>query len=104
MTPSSLPRPQSSAPLLARAVTSWSAASDRRDRRPELSSSAADAVTALLSLSQGDMVGVLQQSDDWCLGQLNGTRGWFPKDCVTFLTNSHIEYEHTDTHTVLNVN
>lgn len=86
---------QSSVLVLARAITSWSATSDGH---PERSPSTADAVTALLSLSQGDIVSVLQQREDWCLGQLNGTQGWFPKDHVTLLTNSHIQYEHTHTH------
>lgn len=89
---------QSSVPVLAQAVASWSASSDGY---PELSPSSADAVTALLSLSQGDIVSVLQQREDWCLGQLNGTQGWFPKDRVTLLTNSHIQYEHT--HTALKI-
>lgn len=96
MIPSELPQPQSTVPLLARAVTSWS---DRQDRHSKLLPGAADGVTVLLSLSQGDIVGVLQQREDWCLGQLNGTQGWFPKDCITLMTNSHIEYEQTQTHT-----
>lgn len=96
MNPSSLPLFQSSVPVLARAVTSWSATSDGH---PERSPSSADTVTALLSLSQGDIVSVLQQREDWCLGQLKGTQGWFPKDRITLLTNSHIQYEHTHTHT-----
>lgn len=98
MNPSSLPLFQSSVPVLARAVTSWSATTDGH---PERSPSSADTVTALLSLSQGDIVSVLQQREDWCLGQLKGTQGWFPKDRITLLTNSHIQYEHTHTHTVL---
>uniref|UniRef100_H3C3D0 Intersectin 2a n=1 Tax=Tetraodon nigroviridis TaxID=99883 RepID=H3C3D0_TETNG len=84
--------PQTAPPsiqVLARAVTSWSGTSDGR---PESCPSTAEAVTALLSLSQGDTVSVLQQREDWCLGQLNGTQGWFPKDRVTLLTNSHLQY------------
>ncbi|XP_056872621.1 intersectin-2a isoform X3 [Takifugu flavidus] len=86
-------QPQSTVPLLARAITSWS---DRQDRHSELLPGAADGVTALLSLSQGDIVGVLQQREDWCLGQLNGTQGWFPKDCITLLTNSHTDVDGSD--------
>ncbi|XP_034018749.1 intersectin-2a isoform X2 [Thalassophryne amazonica] len=69
---------QSSAPLLARAVSSWSPTSDTR-----LNQSAGDDVTALLSFSQGDIISVLQQKEDWWLGQLNSTQGWFPKSYVT---------------------
>uniref|UniRef100_A0A8C5CBW9 Intersectin 2a n=1 Tax=Gadus morhua TaxID=8049 RepID=A0A8C5CBW9_GADMO len=42
-----------------------------------------DSITALLSFSQGDVISVLQQREDWWLGQLAGTQGWFPKDYVT---------------------
>ena len=62
--------PQLSVPLLARAVSSWSASSETH---LNLSSSAGDVITALLSFSQGDVISVLQQRDDWWLGQLNGT-------------------------------
>uniref|UniRef100_A0A668A8E4 Intersectin 2a n=1 Tax=Myripristis murdjan TaxID=586833 RepID=A0A668A8E4_9TELE len=55
--------PQSSAPLRARAVSSWSATADTH-------------------FSQGDIISVLQQREDWWLGQLNGTQGWFPKTYV----------------------
>ncbi|XP_041660585.1 intersectin-2a isoform X2 [Cheilinus undulatus] len=69
---------QFSVPLLARAVSSWSSTSETH-----LSSDLGDAITALLSFSQGDVISVLQQKDDWWLGQLNGTQGWFPKSYVT---------------------
>jgi hypothetical protein len=29
------------------------------------------------------VISVLQQREDWWLGQLAGTQGWFPKDYVT---------------------
>ncbi|KAK0142663.1 Intersectin-2 [Merluccius polli] len=68
--------------LRARAVTSWSATSDTQ---LDLSTGAGggDVITTLLSFSQGDVIGVLQQREDWWLGQLGGTQGWFPKDYVT---------------------
>uniref|UniRef100_A0A8C9ZI64 Intersectin 2a n=1 Tax=Sander lucioperca TaxID=283035 RepID=A0A8C9ZI64_SANLU len=73
--------PQSSVPLLARAVSSWSATSETH---LNLSSDADDVITA-----------VLQQREDWWLGQLNGTRGWFPKTYVTLETGGNAEYEDT---------
>uniref|UniRef100_A0A8C9ZCA7 Intersectin 2a n=1 Tax=Sander lucioperca TaxID=283035 RepID=A0A8C9ZCA7_SANLU len=69
--------PQSSVPLLARAVSSWSATSETH---LNLSSDADDVITAL---------------EDWWLGQLNGTRGWFPKTYVTLETGGNAEYEDT---------
>lgn len=94
--------PQPSAPLHARAVSSWSATSETH---LNLSSGAGDIITALLSFSQGDIISVLQQREDWWLGQLNGTQGWFPKSYVTLETGGNTEYEdihtHTETHTSL---
>ena len=85
---------QSSLPLLVRAVSSWSAT---LDTHPNLTSSMGDVTTALLSFSQGDVISVLQQRENWWLGELNGTQGWFPKDCVSLETAGNPEYE--DTHT-----
>lgn len=93
--------PQLSAPLLARAVSSWSAASETR---PSFSSGVGDVITALLSFSQGDIISVFQQREDWWLGQLNGTQGWFPKGCVTLETAGGTEYEDTHRHTPLVLN
>uniref|UniRef100_A0A671WSU6 Intersectin 2a n=1 Tax=Sparus aurata TaxID=8175 RepID=A0A671WSU6_SPAAU len=59
-------------------VSSWSAASETR---PSFSSGVGDVITA-----------VLQQREDWWLGQLNGTQGWFPKGCVT-LETAGVEHE-----------
>uniref|UniRef100_A0A673CRB3 Intersectin 2 n=1 Tax=Sphaeramia orbicularis TaxID=375764 RepID=A0A673CRB3_9TELE len=53
---------QASFPLLARALSSWSATSETN-----------------LNLSAGDVITAL---DEWWLGQLNGTQGWFPKSYV----------------------
>ncbi|XP_027140386.1 intersectin-2a isoform X3 [Larimichthys crocea] len=83
---------QSSVPLLARAVSSWSATSETH-----LSLSFGDVITVLLSFSQGDIISVLQQREDWWLGQLNGTQGWFPKDCVTLETGGNIDVDAFDT-------
>ncbi|XP_074540764.1 intersectin-2-like isoform X2 [Halichoeres trimaculatus] len=85
---------QFSVPLLARAVSSWSASSE-----PHLSfsSDTGDTVTALLSLSQGDIISVLQQRDDWWLGQLNGTQGWFPKSYVTLEMGDNPDADAFDT-------
>lgn len=68
---------QTSVLLAARAVSSWSPASETH------LNPSSDMAGALLSFSQGDLISVLQQRDDWWLGQLNGTRGWFPKSYVT---------------------
>lgn len=95
------PTPQSSAPLLARAVSSWSATAEPH---LNLSSSAGDVITALLSFSQGDNISVLQQREDWWLGQLNGTQGWFPKSYVTLETGGNTEYEDTHMHSFLMLN
>lgn len=96
---STLP-PQSSLPLLARAVSSWSATSETH---LNLSPGVGDVTSVLLSFSQGDIISVLQQRDDWWLGQLNGTQGWFPKSYVTLETGGNAEYEDTQdqTHTLL---
>ncbi|KAM9355456.1 intersectin-2-like isoform 2-T4 [Pholidichthys leucotaenia] len=79
--PTQLDSSQSSlVPVLARAVSSWSATSETH---LNLSSGNGDVITSQLSFSQGDIISVLQQRDDWWLGQLNGTQGWFPKSYVT---------------------
>ncbi|XP_042565924.1 intersectin-2a isoform X3 [Clupea harengus] len=35
-----------------------------------------------LSFSQGDLIAVLQRQENWWLGELSGTQGWFPKSYV----------------------
>ncbi|CAL8393449.1 unnamed protein product [Gadus morhua 'NCC'] len=85
------------APLRARAVTSWSSSSS--DAQPDPSTrggGGGDSITALLSFSQGDVISVLQQREDWWLGQLAGTQGWFPKDYVT-LEPDNTDAEGSDT-------
>ncbi|XP_056260821.1 intersectin-2a isoform X2 [Seriola aureovittata] len=83
---------QSSVSLLARAVSSWSATSETH-----LNLSSGDAITVLLSFSQGDIISVLQQRDEWWLGQLNGTQGWFPKNYVTLETGGSTDVDAFDT-------
>ncbi|XP_044024305.1 intersectin-2a isoform X2 [Siniperca chuatsi] len=83
-----------SAPLLARAVSSWSATSETH---LSLSSGVGDVITALLNFSQGDIISVLQQREDWWLGQLNGTQGWFPKGYVTLETGGNADVDAFDT-------
>uniref|UniRef100_A0A673CKA3 Intersectin 2 n=1 Tax=Sphaeramia orbicularis TaxID=375764 RepID=A0A673CKA3_9TELE len=63
---------QASFPLLARALSSWSATSETN-----------------LNLS-GDIINVLQQRDEWWLGQLNGTQGWFPKSYVAVEAGEYV--------------
>ncbi|XP_056284106.1 intersectin-2a isoform X3 [Pseudoliparis swirei] len=84
---------QSSAPLLARAVSSWSATPETT---LNLASGAGDVAAAMLSFSQGDVIGVLQQREDWWLGQLNGTQGWFPKSYVAVETGGYTDVDDTD--------
>ncbi|CAL8394903.1 unnamed protein product [Arctogadus glacialis] len=90
--------PHHGAPLRARAVTSWSSSSSS-DAQPDPSprgGGGGDSITALLSFSQGDVISVLQQREDWWLGQLAGTQGWFPKDYVT-LEPDNTDAEGSDT-------
>ncbi|XP_038132470.1 intersectin-2a isoform X2 [Cyprinodon tularosa] len=81
---------QSSVPLTVRAVSSWSPTSENH-LNPSW-----DISGAMLNFSQGDFISVLQQRDEWWLGQLNGTRGWFPKSYVTPEPGGNAEAETTD--------
>ncbi|XP_024912757.1 intersectin-2 isoform X2 [Cynoglossus semilaevis] len=83
---------QSSGCLVARAVSSWSATADA-----DLGLGSSEAVTTLLSFSQGDVITVLQQRDQWWLGQLNGLQGWFPKNYVNLETGGNTDVDATDT-------
>ncbi|XP_060908263.1 intersectin-2a isoform X1 [Labrus mixtus] len=85
---------QLSVPLLARAVSSWSASSETH---LNLSSVGGDVITALLSVTQGDIISVLQQKEDWWLGQLNETQGWFPKSYVTLEMCDNTDLDSYDT-------
>ncbi|KAM8832294.1 intersectin-2a isoform 2-T2 [Spinachia spinachia] len=85
---------QTSVPLLARAVSSWSATSEKT---LNLGSGTGDAITAMLSFSLGDVISVLQQREDWWLGQLNGTQGWFPKSYVALEAGGNTDVDGFDT-------
>lgn len=52
-------------PLQVKALCSWTAKAEGH-----------------LSFSQGDLIAVLQRQENWWLGELNGTQGWFPKSYV----------------------
>ncbi|KAK7906906.1 hypothetical protein WMY93_015518 [Mugilogobius chulae] len=78
-------------PLLARALSSWSPASDQ-----DLHFSGGEVITMLLSFSQGDIINVLQQRDDWWLGQLNGAQGWFPKTYVMLDSSGSTDVDSLD--------
>ncbi|KAK2856331.1 hypothetical protein Q5P01_005066 [Channa striata] len=84
---------QCSLPLLARAISSWSATSETH-LNPSMG--VGDVITALLSFSQGDIISVLQQRDDWWLGQLNGMQGWFPKSYVALESGGNTDVDAFD--------
>ncbi|XP_034432891.1 intersectin-2b isoform X2 [Hippoglossus hippoglossus] len=54
--------------LLAQALCSWTAKTDSH-----------------LNFNKDDVIQVLEQQENWWLGELNGERGWFPKTYVTLL-------------------
>lgn len=54
--------------LLAQALCSWTAKTDNH-----------------LNFNKDDVIQVLEQQENWWLGQLNGEQGWFPKTYVTLL-------------------
>ncbi|KAM4529304.1 intersectin-2a isoform 2-T2 [Fundulus diaphanus] len=81
---------QSSVLLTARAISSWSPASENH------LNPSSDMGGGLLSFSQGDLISVLQQRDEWWLGQLNGTQGWFPKSYVTPDPGGNADVDTTD--------
>lgn len=54
--------------LLAQALCSWTAKTDNH-----------------LNFNKDDVIQVLEQQENWWLGDLNGERGWFPKTYVTLL-------------------
>ncbi|XP_036003423.1 intersectin-2a isoform X3 [Fundulus heteroclitus] len=81
---------QSSVLLTARAISSWSPTSENH------LNPSSDMGGGLLSFSQGDLISVLQQRDEWWLGQLNGTQGWFPKSYVTPDPGGNADADTTD--------
>uniref|UniRef100_A0A8B9GXJ5 Intersectin 2b n=1 Tax=Astyanax mexicanus TaxID=7994 RepID=A0A8B9GXJ5_ASTMX len=54
--------------LLVQALCSWTAKTDSH-----------------LNFSKNDVITVLEQQENWWLGELNGMQGWFPKTYVTVL-------------------
>lgn len=54
--------------LLAQALCSWTAKTDNH-----------------LNFNKDDVIHVLEQQENWWLGELNGDQGWFPKTYVTLL-------------------
>ncbi|XP_041839803.1 intersectin-2b isoform X2 [Melanotaenia boesemani] len=62
--------------LLAQALCSWTAKTDNH-----------------LNFNKDDVIQVLEQQENWWLGELNGEKGWFPKTYVALLE----EEESSDT-------
>lgn len=54
--------------LSAQALCSWTAKTDNH-----------------LNFNKDDVIHVLEQQENWWLGELNGDQGWFPKTYVTLL-------------------
>ncbi|XP_068181807.1 intersectin-2b isoform X2 [Antennarius striatus] len=54
--------------LFVQALCSWTAKTDNH-----------------LNFNKDDVIQVLEQQENWWLGELNGERGWFPKSYVTLL-------------------
>ncbi|KAG7465648.1 hypothetical protein MATL_G00155770 [Megalops atlanticus] len=44
-----------------------------------------------LSVSKGNVVTVLEQQEDWWLGELNGVQGWFPASCAAMATADTVD-------------
>uniref|UniRef100_A0A8D3E3J9 Intersectin 2b n=1 Tax=Scophthalmus maximus TaxID=52904 RepID=A0A8D3E3J9_SCOMX len=65
-TPTHSPNLQVVGNLLAQALCSWTAKTDNH-----------------LNFNKDDVIQVLEQQENWWLGELNGERGWFPKTYVT---------------------
>lgn len=49
-----------------------------------------------LNFSKDDVITVLEQQENWWLGELNGLHGWFPKTYVTLLSSSDASTDSTD--------
>ncbi|KAJ8270493.1 hypothetical protein GJAV_G00115490 [Gymnothorax javanicus] len=56
----------------AQALCSWTAKTDSH-----------------LNFSKDDIITVLEQQENWWLGELNGVQGWFPKTYVKLMTGSN---------------
>lgn len=60
----------------AQALCSWTAKTDNH-----------------LNFSKDDVITVLEQQENWWLGELSGVKGWFPKTYVTVLSASDTQAE-----------
>nr|XP_061785718.1 intersectin-2-like isoform X2 [Nerophis lumbriciformis] len=92
VTPVQLDISQFAAPVLARVISPWSPAPSATHFPLDED----DVDNVLLSLPQGDVINVLQQRGDWWFGQLNGTRGWFPRSCVTVEAVGNVDIDTLD--------
>lgn len=63
--------------MLAQALCSWTAKTDNH-----------------LNFNKDDVIQVLEQQENWWLGELNNEKGWFPKTYVTLLGEGSPEYVH----------
>uniref|UniRef100_A0A673ICI7 Intersectin-2-like n=1 Tax=Sinocyclocheilus rhinocerous TaxID=307959 RepID=A0A673ICI7_9TELE len=63
----------------AQALCSWTAKKDNH-----------------LNFSKDDVITVLEQQENWWLGELNRIQGWFPKSYVTVLSASDAQADSTD--------
>lgn len=62
--------------LQVKALCSWTAKTDNH-----------------LNFSKDDVITVLEQQENWWLGELNGIQGWFPKTYVMVLNSSDLSAE-----------
>ncbi|XP_066554588.1 intersectin-2 isoform X3 [Amia ocellicauda] len=67
---------QGSSNLQAQALCSWTAKTDNH-----------------LNFSKDDLITVLEQQENWWLGELNGEQGWFPKTYVKLTSSTHTQNE-----------
>uniref|UniRef100_A0AAQ4R393 Intersectin 2b n=1 Tax=Gasterosteus aculeatus aculeatus TaxID=481459 RepID=A0AAQ4R393_GASAC len=67
-TPTHSPNPQVVGNVWAQALCSWTAKTDNH-----------------LNFNKDDVIQVLEQQENWWLGELNNEKGWFPKTYVTLL-------------------
>ncbi|XP_023662682.2 intersectin-2-like isoform X2 [Paramormyrops kingsleyae] len=65
--------------LQVQALCSWTAKTDNH-----------------LNFSKDDIITVLEQQENWWLGQLNGVQGWFPKTYVTPVSRNEPLYSSVD--------
>uniref|UniRef100_A0A3P8UNS4 Intersectin 2a n=1 Tax=Cynoglossus semilaevis TaxID=244447 RepID=A0A3P8UNS4_CYNSE len=71
----------------------WAHTHKHTHTHTDASTSSGCLVARAVSSCEGDVITVLQQRDQWWLGQLNGLQGWFPKNYVNLETGGNTEYE-----------